>query len=404
MLAQELKDLGDQKCTRQPGAQQAGKKHPATRYTHGKPQSAQSDRKAAPYVGRYHTKSYVPAAHSPPPYVIIIDIFVPPQEIKAHAQHSQEVYNEYGKIYRVDQISTNMMNLRLIVLAAVLGLFSRCAPQQVQTGRITTTYLPDTIPYRLAQQPRQEKGLALFVGPLLDSLPVFDQAWTAPLWKAGYSFLVIDRPYPEDFYKQAQRSDMSRRHGDVQQAVFGLAAKGIIDTSQNFLLISSEEGGYLAPELSRSLQTDTTVVINADPFGPIGQMERWTQDTILTSADSTLMALFEKTDTAAFREAINQVSQPGRLDKMDLGPRTNRYWITFNQSNQAESYQRAPGYFLWLFFQDYPLHFEADADYVRILSQVRGGDGAILELPGTGFFQDARTRAGLKKAMEQIAP
>lgn len=297
-----------------------------------------------------------------------------------------------------------MMNLRLIALAAVLGLFSQCAPQQVQSGRITTTYLPDTIPYRLAQQPRKEKGLALFVGPLMDSLPVFNQAWTAPLWKAGYSFLVIDRPYPESFYKQAQRSDMSRRHGDVQQAVFGLAAKGIIDTTQNFLLISSEEGGYLAPELSRSLQTDTTVVINADPFGPISQLKRWTQDTTITEADSTLMALYEQTDTAAFRKAINQVTKGGRLDKMDLGPRTNRYWITFNQSNQAESYQQAPGYFLWLFFEDYPLHFKPDADYVRILNQVRGQEGDILELPGTGYFHDPRTRAGLRKAMEQLAP
>lgn len=297
-----------------------------------------------------------------------------------------------------------MMNIRLIAFAALLGFFSQCAPQQVQSGRITTAYLPDTIPYRLALQARQEKGLALFVGPLMDSLPVFEQAWTAPLWKAGYSFLVIDRPYPHDFYKQAQRTDMSRRHGDVQQAVFGLAAKGVIDTTRNFLLITSEEGGYLAPELSRSLHTDTTVVINADPFGPLSQLKRWVQDSSFTAADSTLMARFKKEDTSALREAIHQVTTPGRLDKMDLGPRTNQYWITFNQSNQAESYQRAPGYFLWVFFQDYPLHFKPDAAYVRILDQVRGQEGAILELPGTGYYQDARTRAGLKKAMEQLAP
>lgn len=295
------------------------------------------------------------------------------------------------------------MNLRLIAGMALLGLFSRCAPQQVQSGRITTAYLPDTIPYRLALQPRQEKGLVLFVGPLLDSLPVFHQPWTEPLWKAGYSFLVADRPYADQFYKQAQRVDMSRRHGDIQHLVFGLAAKGVIDTTKNFILVGSEEGGYLAPELSRSLHTDTTVVINADPFGPITQLKRWVQDTApLTPADSSLLERLKMPDTTALRAALRKVQTPGRHDKLDLGPRTNRYWITFNQFSQADSYQYAPGYFLWVFFEDYPLKFPSDASYLRVLEGVRAGPGDILELPGTGYFQDPATRAGLQQAMEKL--
>ena len=290
------------------------------------------------------------------------------------------------------------------ILLGIAVILQACSPKQRVIKGSVALSKDLAISYELASNPNQDLNkVALIIPSSWDSMAVFKQQWSRPLWKEGYDILVVNQLKGGDFYRRRSQEYYGKRLGQVLKAWRDLKNEATISGEDGLILITAGESCYLAAELGRHLKPDHTFLINGLPFGPLAHLKNLQKKDSLNDTTQKWLRDWGIDSMEQLPATLKKVQQ-GNPDDFTLGNHSNKYWISYGQTNFIRDYNYLPGNVDWILFKDYPLLQTGDVKYIKKLEAVRSGENPAIEVfPGTGLYRDETTREALEKYFKNIS-
>lgn len=289
----------------------------------------------------------------------------------------------------------------LITAAKVFGVIGSIAYLSACKGpaRIEERYYfeegyYDTIPYTVYKPAKAESAAKLIIHlpSHLDSTKLTDVAGWTNLTKWGYTVISIHKAKTADYYLRKGMDFREQRLRDV----LAVYKKEAPDTVTELSLLGNGEGAYLCPPLADYLKVDQVIAINGGPFSELQELQVLSErDSFAPVSKGFLEYNFGLNDPRSLQTALTRVKDQSP-EHFILGENQNLYWLSYDGANLPFEYQKAPGNFHWVFFEDYPLFFQRHLNYLKVLSQTReSGMSKYYLLEGKGLLAEPRTQEEL---------
>ena len=277
-------------------------------------------------------------------------------------------------------------------LSLVLFLSIACQPKiNIAYDGYLEPYIGDTIPYSLASHEKLSDKILVFLPPSLDTVNFEETGLYKNIYRNGYDILCIYKaPAKGNMFYPRKNLDFKGQH--VQYAnnlIQHLKQNKKINGKADFSIMGMGMGSYIVPLIAMAQKADTSIFINGSPFSTFSAYERIASGKIdfNDARADYIKDKFDIDSLTTFKVQVDAV-KTDHPEMFTLGKYTNMFWLSYHANFFIEEYQNLKGKAVWVFFEDYPLNYDKDREYLKVLETTRRKASInYYDLPGQGYFK-----------------